>query len=105
MSSDLLIELKSWQGGIGALIGAFFGFIALIVGALFNYHLSRKRDSHLRADEVRAVAAAIYGEILLLRKEAGTLARAIANAHIERGTRRGATSQIDSHFIAAYTPS
>jgi hypothetical protein len=84
-------ELKGWQGGIGALLG----FVALIAGALFNFHLNRKRDAALRAEDALSVAAALYGEIVLLRGEIAALARAVAAAEIK------GTLKIDTHFVDA----
>jgi hypothetical protein len=84
-------ELKGWQGGIGAL----FGLVALMVGALFNFSLNRKRDARLREEEAKSVAAALYGEIVLLRQEAARLARAVAAVEI-KGVRK-----ITPHFVEA----
>jgi hypothetical protein len=54
---------------IGALTGSLVGLLALLIGALFNAHLGRKRDDRLRAEETRAIAAAIRAELAgLLRK-------------------------------------
>jgi hypothetical protein len=45
------------------------GLLALLIGALFNAHLNRKRDDRLRAEEARAIAAAIRAELAgLVRK-------------------------------------
>ena len=92
-------ELKGWQTGIGALLG----FLALIVGALWNFHLNRRRDAALRAEEALSVAAALYGEILLLRKEVGRLARAVANVHVNGGTTRNPIVKFDEHFLEAHS--
>lgn len=73
-------ELRQWQTAIGAGIGAFLGFISLMGAALFNFWLNRRRDAQLRHEEMVSVAAALYGEILLLRDELATLALA-ANEH------------------------
>jgi hypothetical protein len=91
-------ELKSWQGAIGSVLG----FAALIVGALWNFRLNRRRDAALRSEEAVSVAAAIYGEIVLLRIEAASLARAVAAVHISVGTQRDPTINFDSHFVAAH---
>ncbi len=64
-------ELKSWQSGIAAILG----FIALIVGALFNFRLNRRRDAGLRNDGTLGVAAALYGEILLMRERMALMAK------------------------------
>jgi hypothetical protein len=91
-------ELKGWQAGIGSILG----FFALMVAALWNFHLNRRRDSRLRTDEALSVAAALYGEILLLRREVAALARAVAVAHINRGTKRYAALTIDQHLVEAH---
>ena len=67
-------ELKSWQSAIAAIVG----FTGLIVGALWNFHLNRRRDAEIRQSEMLSVASALYGEILLLRQEAARVARIIA---------------------------
>ena len=68
----LYAEAKQWQTGIGALLG----FLALMGAALFNFYLNRRRDARLQREEMVSVAAALYGEILLLRKELALLASA-----------------------------
>jgi hypothetical protein len=97
-TTSLYAELKSWQSSIGT----GFGFIALVAGALLNFHLNRRRDANLRRDEAISVAAAIYGEIVLLRKEAARLAAAVANVHIDVGTQRHPIVQFDNHFLDAH---
>ncbi len=57
-------ELKGWQQSIASLI--CFG--ALIAAALFNAWLGRRRDARLRREEATAVAAALYGEIVILQQ-------------------------------------
>jgi hypothetical protein len=78
------------------------GFVALMVGALWNFHLNRKRDATLRAEEMLSVAVALYGEIVLLRIEAAHLARAVANVHIAIGTERDPGIKFDHHFVEAH---
>jgi len=48
---------------LGSLVGAFVGLLALLLGALFNAHLNRKRDDRLRAEERRSVATALRAEL------------------------------------------
>jgi hypothetical protein len=84
-------ELKGWQGGIGALLG----FFALMAAALWNFHLNRRRDTLLREEEARSVAAALYGEIVLLRMEIARVARDVA--HVERDS-----NGLDKHFLEAH---
>lgn len=49
------------------------------------------------------MAAALYGEIVLLRKEVARLASAVANVHIDVGTSRNPVVKFDSHFLEAHT--
>jgi hypothetical protein len=93
-------ELKGWQGGIGSLLG----FLALIVGALWNFRLNRRRDAALRAEEVVSVAAALYGEIVLLRIEAAGLARAVANVATSVGNATRTHHQIRYALCRFQTP-
>jgi hypothetical protein len=48
---------------LGSLTGALIGPIALLLGALFNAHLNRRRDNHLRREDQRAVATALKAEL------------------------------------------
>lgn len=91
-------ELKGWQSGIGAL----FGFSALIIGALWNFHLNRRRDAALRGEETISVAAALYGEIVLLRTEVAELARAVSGVAVSIGTERDPIIKFDRHFMDAH---
>lgn len=92
---SLYEELKGWQAGLGASLG----FMALMAAAWWNFHLNRRRDAALRAQETISVAAALYGEIVLLRQETARLARVVAAVHMNSD--RG----IDKHFVDAHTPS
>ena len=74
---DIYAEVKSWQTGLGALIG--MGSLAFV--AWYNFHLNRKRDRAQREAEAQSIAAAIYSEIILLRNQLALLARIVANAH------------------------
>jgi hypothetical protein len=73
--SDFYNELKGWQTGISSMLG----FLALSWAALYNFKLNRRRDVALKDEETLSVATALYGEILLLRKEVGHLAKVVAN--------------------------
>jgi hypothetical protein len=53
---------------VGALMGSFFGLVALLLGALFNAELNRRRDDRLRREDQRAVAAALRAELEGLRR-------------------------------------
>jgi hypothetical protein len=56
-----------WLGtlsqGQATFLGWFAGLLALLVGALFNAHLNRKRDDRLRAEERRSAAIALRAEL------------------------------------------
>lgn len=88
-------EAKSWRGAIGSA----FGFLALIGGALFNFHLNRKRDAALRNDEALVVAATLYSEILALRREAARLAQATASEYERWGIRGDPREPFDRYFL------
>lgn len=87
-------ELKSWQGAIGS----FLGFIALLAGALVNFRLNRRRDRQLREEEIKSIAAALYGELLVIRRAVARLTQHYA-AHYERWGTTGSSRDIDQHFI------
>src|SRR5215471_19248105 len=53
---------------VGALTGSFLGLVALLLGALFNAHLNRKRDDRLRREDQRAVASALRTELAGCRR-------------------------------------
>jgi len=91
-------ELKGWQGAIGSLLG----FIALIIGALFNFHLNRKRDAQLRGEEAVAIACALYGEIVLLRRGVARMANAVAARYFHHGFRGDDKEPYDKHFIEQF---
>src|SRR3546814_12728352 len=47
----------------GDSLGAFIGLLAILVGALYNARLNRKRDDRKMQDEAKNVAAAIGAEM------------------------------------------
>src|SRR5262245_17797794 len=53
---------------VGTLTGSFFGLVALLLGALFNAHLNRRRDDRIREEDQRAVATALRTELEGLRR-------------------------------------
>lgn len=88
-----LSQLQGAQSSlVGSLVGFVFGIAALILGALFNFRLNRKRDALLRAEEADAVAAALYGEIILIRQELARAANLVARTEMRAGS-------FDSHFL------
>jgi hypothetical protein len=57
-------DLKPSQAGfLGTLTGSGLGLVALLVGALFNAHLNRRRDDALRKRETRALGTALRAEL------------------------------------------
>lgn len=95
---DFYTELKGWQGAIGSVLG----FTALILGALFNYHLNRKRDERLRREEMISIASALYGEIVILRRSVARMANAVGAKYIRHGLHDDAA--VDKHFIEQFAP-
>lgn len=91
-------ELKGWQGAIGS----FLGFIALLVGALVNFRLNRRRDERLRGEEVVAIACALYGEIVLIRRSVARMANAIGARHFQYGFGGREGEPYDEHFVEQY---
>jgi hypothetical protein len=92
--AGLYAEIQGWQG----LLGSALGFGALTWGALYNFKLNRRRDMLLRSDEARSVAAALYGEILLLRGEVAHLATATAAIYLKAAL-RPTVMKFDQFFI------
>lgn len=88
-----LSQLEGGQASfVGTLTGSLLGLVALVVGALFNFRLNRKRDALLRGDEAAAVTAALYSEIILVRAELARTVRLVANIEMRRG-------KFDAHFM------
>jgi len=48
---------------VGSLTGSGIGLIALVIGALFNAQLNRRRDDRLRDEDRRGVATALHAEL------------------------------------------
>jgi hypothetical protein len=97
--SQLYREAKGWQTAIGSVLG----FGALMIGALWNFHLNRRRDAVLRREEMLSVAAALYGEILLLRMEVARISLSTAGVFVGVGTQPNPTIKFDEHFLEAQT--
>lgn len=95
---DIYIELRSWQSGLGTL----FGLGALLLGALWNFRLNRRRDRELRQEETVAVATALYGEILLLRVEVAKIANIVANIYNRMNLRPDSTVKFDKWFLESH---
>ena len=80
-----------------------FGLVALIIGALFNSYLNRRRDDWQRRQEAKAVAAALYGEILPLRRELAQLARIVAKTYFDEGLGRRSSLKFDYTLLERNT--
>jgi hypothetical protein len=93
MMDNIYSELKGWQTAIGAVLG----FCALMFGALWNFHLNRRRDRRLRHEETITVATALYGEIILLRQEVSRIGNMVAGRYEHWGFRGGEI--FDKHFV------
>jgi hypothetical protein len=55
--------LRGARGFVGTLTGSSFGLVALLLGALFNAQLNRRRDDRLRDADRQMVAAALHAEL------------------------------------------
>lgn len=53
-------EVASFFGNVA---GSFLGLLAILIGALFNAYLNRRRDDRLRLEEKRGVATALVAEL------------------------------------------
>jgi hypothetical protein len=81
-----LAAFWTWLGGlpqpqasfIGTLSGSFLGLVALLLGALFNAHLNRRRDDKLRDTERRSLATALHAELAGIRDALQALANDLA---------------------------
>ncbi|TAX91559.1 hypothetical protein ELH97_06305 [Rhizobium leguminosarum] len=87
----------------GAVVTFTFGLIALVIGALINACLNRRRDDRLRAEEAKAVSAALYGEILLMRRSVAKAAQVVANTFFGYG-RKGVFDEHILELIALKDP-
>ena len=71
MVSDFFNWLNQQPQGtasfLGTLAGSTLGFIALLLGAMFNAHLNRKRDDRLRDQNRTSLATALYAELKQFR--------------------------------------
>ena len=63
--------LEGLKGGapafVGAMTGSLLGLVSLVLGALFNAHLNRKRDDQIRRADKASVAAALGSELTSIR--------------------------------------
>jgi hypothetical protein len=71
MVSDFFNWLNQQPQGtasfLGTLAGSTLGFIALLLGAMYNARLNRKRDDRLRDQNRTSLATALYAELKQFR--------------------------------------
>jgi hypothetical protein len=78
----MLLDLWGWVGdlkqGQATVLGLVGGFFTLVVGALINAGLNRRRDDRLRREDQRAVATALRAELEGLRRTLSDAAEAVS---------------------------
>jgi hypothetical protein len=78
----MLLDLWGWVGdlkqGQATVLGLAGGFFTLVVGALINAGLNRRRDDRLRREDQRAVATALRAELEGLRRTLSDAAEAVS---------------------------
>jgi hypothetical protein len=63
-----LEELSGGAAGfVGSVTGSSLGLVALLIGAMVNAHLNRRRDDRLRRDQTRSFAVALKSELKQLQ--------------------------------------
>ncbi len=69
-------QITSWPESaamfVGSLAGAGGGLFAILLGALYNAHLNRKRDCRLREQERATITSVVQAELVALRIRAKT---------------------------------
>jgi hypothetical protein len=72
MHTGLLTWIATFPPGsapvMGPLVGSALGLIVILLGALFNAHLNRRRDERLLNSERRALAAALTAELTSVKE-------------------------------------
>jgi hypothetical protein len=66
---DWLAKLPQGSASfVGTLTGSSFGLLAILLGALFNSYLNRRRDDRQRDQERQALAATLYAELTAVHR-------------------------------------
>lgn len=67
--------MQAWMGNV---IGSAIGLLAILLGAMWNAHLTRRRDKSLRLEEIAAFKGAISAELsVALELTAGKFAQVV----------------------------
>jgi hypothetical protein len=82
-----------WQEGIAILAG----FLVLMLAYVFNARVSLRREVERRHNESRAILAALYGEIVVLREKVAVVARLVADKAMRH-------ADLGEQFIAENMP-
>ena len=85
--------LKDWQEGIAILTG----FLLLVTSLGLNARATRRREAERRLNETRAILAALYGEIVVLREKVAVVARLVADKAMRH-------ADLGEEFIAENMP-
>ncbi|MSP20897.1 MAG: hypothetical protein EXQ93_05130 [Alphaproteobacteria bacterium] len=85
--------LRDWQEGIAILLGA----LLIVAGMLMNGSTGRRREQDRRRNETRAILAALYGEIVVLRDKLAVVSRLVAEKTLRH-------SDLAEQFIAENMP-
>jgi hypothetical protein len=76
-----MTDLQTWQPALGS----FLSLVAIFVAAFVGFRLNARRDERLRHQEVKSIAAAIYAEVVMLRKYAAKMANSVAARYENQG--------------------
>ncbi len=85
--------IREWQEGIAILAG----FLLLVLAFLINGRITRRRESERRRNETRAILAALYGEIVVLREKIAIVTRLVAEKTIH-------DADLGDQFVAENMP-
>ncbi|MCB0182975.1 MAG: hypothetical protein KDE31_01860 [Caldilineaceae bacterium] len=81
------------------LIAGLVGFLGVILALWFSSKATRRRDQWLRQSEVDAIAAAFYGEIIMLREAIADRARVVVAIERRLWERDDFMAKFDDEFV------